>query len=380
MNIAIISYIYPNPENPRIGIFIHEQAKELTKQGHNAWVITSNKNKQDEVKNIDNIIVYRLECHNFFKGLFFNFKMLNKIIKLKSKIDILHIHFVGLNTFFCWLGSKFLGVPVVATIHGIDVFPRNFFHSLLIRFYLLFPKKIIAVSNNTASIVKINSNKNKVCVVFNGVDVGKLKVTQEKSKLRKKLGLNNELILLSVGSLIERKGIDLIIKTLPEVIKEIPNLVYLIIGKGERKQYLKNLVKSLKLKNHVKFLGFISSKELANYYNICDVFVLMSRTIKEKSGIEGFGIVYIEASYLGKPVIGGKSGGTGDAIIDKVTGYRVDPNNSQDLAKKLILLLKNKTLRNKMGKEGKKFVKKKLLWKHNVYKTLNIYKEVINTK
>jgi len=380
MNIVIISYIYPNPENPRIGIFIHEQAKELVKQGHDVWVITSNKNKQDEVKNIDNIIIYRLGCHKFFKGLIFNFKMLNKIIKLKDKADILHIHFVGLNTFFCWLGSKFLGVPVVATIHGIDVYPRNFFHSLLIRFYLLFPKKIIAVSNYTSSLAKLNSNKNKVCVLFNGVDTEKLKATKEKSKLRKKLGLNDNLILLSVGSLIERKGIDLIIKALPQVIKEVPNLIYLIIGEGDQEHYLKNIVKSLDLQNNVKFLGFVRSEELANYYNLCDVFALMSRTIKEKSGIEGFGIVYIEASYLGKPVIGGKSGGTSDAIIDKVTGYRVDPNNLQDLTKKLILLLKNKDLRNRIGNKGKKFVKNKLLWKHNVHKTLNIYKEVINIK
>jgi phosphatidylinositol alpha-1,6-mannosyltransferase len=104
----------------------------------------------------------------------------------------------------------------------------------------------------------------------------------------------------------------------------------------------------------------------------------MSRTIEEKGGIEGFGIVYIEASYLGKPVIGGKSGGTGDAIIDNVTGYRVDPNNLQDLTKKIVLLLKNKDIRTKMGKEGQKFVKKNLLWEHNVKKTLKIYEEVIN--
>ena len=378
MNILIVSYIYPTPEDNRIGIFVHEQAKELVNQGHNVRVITSNENKRDEVKKINNITVYRLNCYRFFKGLIFNFKMLNRIIKFKGKIDIIHIHFIGLNSFFCWLGSKFLHIPVVATTHGIDVYPRNFFRNLLIRFYLLFPNKIMAVSNYTASLVKSNSKENKVCVVHNGVDVEKLKITKDKSSLRRKLGLGNNPVLLSVGVLVERKGIDLIIRALPEVIKKVPNLVYLIIGKGAQEHYLKNLVKSLNLQNHVRFLGFISSEELANYYNLCDVFILMSKTIKKKSGVEGFGIVYIEASYLGKPVIGGKSGGTGDAIIDGITGYRVDPDNSRDLTKKLILLLKNKNLRYSMGKQGKKFVKKKLLWRHNVEKTLKVYKEVID--
>jgi phosphatidylinositol alpha-1,6-mannosyltransferase len=275
------------------------------------------------------------------------------------------------------MGSKFLNIPLVATVHGIDVFSRNFFHNFLIRSYLLFPKKIIAVSNYTASLAKLNTNENKVKVIFNGVDIDKLRVTQKKSEFIKKLGLKNNSILLSVAPLNDRKGIDLIIKVLPQVIKEVPNLMYLIVGDGERESYFKSIVKSLHLQNHVRFLGFIVSKELANYYNLCDVFALMSRTIEEKGGIEGFGIVYIEASYLGKPVIGGKSGGTGDAIIDKVTGYRVDPNNLQDLTKKLVLLLKNKDLRTRMGGKGQKFVEKGLLWKHNVIKTLEIYKEVI---
>jgi len=378
MNILIISYIYPSPEDPRIGIFIHEQAKELVKQGHKVQVITSNGNNRDKVEKIDNITIYRLNCHKHFKGLFFNFKLLNKIIKLKGKIDIIHIHFIGSNALFCWLGSKFLHIPLLATTHGIDVCSKNFLHNLLIKFYLSFPKKIMAVSNYTADLAKVNTNRNKVYVVNNGVDVEKLRVTKDKFKLKRDLGLDNSLILLSVGALVERKGIDLIIKVLPQVIKDVLNLTYLIIGKGEQESYLKNLVKSLNLQDHVRFLGFVSSKELANYYNLCDIFVLMSKTIKEKGGVEGFGIVYIEASYLGKPVIGGKSGGTGDAIIDKVTGYRIDPNNLQDLTKKLVLLLKNKNLRDKMGKEGQKFVKNNLLWKHNAEKTLKIYKEAIN--
>ena len=102
MNILIVSYIYPNTEDPRAGIFVHEQAKELVKQGNNVQVITSNVSKRDENGELDNIAVYRLNCHQFFKGLIFNLKLLGKIIELKSKIDIIHIHFIGLNTLFCW--------------------------------------------------------------------------------------------------------------------------------------------------------------------------------------------------------------------------------------------------------------------------------------
>ena len=87
-------------------------------------------------------------------------------------------------------------------------------------------------------------------------------------------------------NLVERKGLDTIIKILPNVIKKEPNIIYFIIGRGPEKENLVNTVKKLKLRDKIKFIGYVSDQDLANYYSICDIFLLMSRTIKEKAGLE----------------------------------------------------------------------------------------------
>lgn len=123
------------------------------------------------------------------------------------------------------------------------------------------------------------------------------------------------------------------------------------------------------------FEGYKKGRELANFYNICDIFVLMSRTTKE--GIESFGVVYIEASYFGKPVIGGKGGGTSDAIEDGKSGYLVDANHPEELKKKLEYLLKNHDAGKRMGEYGRKRAIKLFLWKGLARKIVGVYKEAI---
>ncbi|MBI3034754.1 glycosyltransferase family 4 protein [Candidatus Woesearchaeota archaeon] len=376
MNILIVSYIYPNKSDLRLGLFVHEQAKELVRQGHKVFVLTASPDS-DEKEVFENVVVYRIKAPNLLSGALFNFKAFSRIIKLTGKIDIIHLHFVGLNSVMGWITSKIIKVPLVATVHGIDICPKNPLHSILIRFYLSFPKRIMAVSRFIYELAALNADKGKLRIVNNGVDLSKLKTTKKKEILKKELGLENKKILLSVGCLVNRKGMDIIINALPDVIKSVPNLAYLIIGKGDEEANLKNLVKSLNLQGNVRFIGYVSNKEIGNYFNLCDIFVLMSNTIKEKGGIEGFGIVYIEASAMGKPVIGGKSGGTGDSIVDNVTGFRIMPDNHQELSRKLALLLKNKRLRDRMGREGRKRALKNFLWKHNVEKTLKVYNEAI---
>lgn len=235
----------------------------------------------------------------------------------------------------------------------------------------------MAVSKFTSDLAAINTDGEKIVIINNGVDMDKLKLKEKPSSFKKRLGLHNKKILLSVGGLVERKGHKIIIEALADVVKEVPNLVYLIIGRGNEENNLKAFAKSLNVQNYIRFLGYVNDEEIANYFDACDVFVLMSKTIKRECGVEGFGIAYIEASAIGKPVIGGKSGGTGDAIINNVTGFRIEPDDKDGLIKKLVLLLKDTKLRKKLGAAGRKMVLKKFLWKHNVDKTLQIYNKVL---
>ena len=160
------------------------------------------------------------------------------------------------------------------------------------------------------------------------------------------------------------------------MVKKHPNLKYIIIGKGEEENNLKKLVKELKLmKNVIFWKSWVSDKDLANFYNASDIFVLMSRT--EGEAVEGFGIVYAEAGALGKPVIGGKGGGTPDAVVDGKAGFLIDPEDKELIKKKILLLIENKKLRIKMGTYAKKYARENHLWKYKMLQIEKIYSEFI---
>ena len=381
MRICILSPVYPINSNAHLGIFVHEQAKYLVRKRHNVHVITlgDSKDKDFEVK--EGVKVSRIKIGHFlfFKSLFFALFMLKKLIELNKKhdFDIIHSHFVGTLTAMIGIASRIIKKPLVTTAHGIGLLSDYGLIRFLTGFYLSFPLKIICVSNYVAELASKYTTKNKILVINNGLDPEKLKSTISISDFKKKLRLGNEKILLSVGNLVERKGIDIIIKSLPQIIKIYPHIKYFVIGDGSEKENLNRLVKELGIEKYVVFIDYVSDSDLANFYNICDIFILMSKTIKEKEGIEGFGIVYIEASYFGKPVIGGKSGGTADSIIDGVTGYRIEPTDVDELVNKVALLLKNGKLRRKLGQQGRNWVKAKLLWSHNAKKLIKVYDQLI---
>ena len=376
MNICIVTPIYKTAHLPRLGKFVHEQAKELVNQGNNVTVITIGDQEDEYCELLDKVRVFRIKKPFSFLFVLCSFILILKLNR-KHNFNILHSHFVGLTTLACGFAAKIIKVPYVITAHGMGILQG----SPLKKIYLSFPFKIICVSRYVAKLASKYVDKKKIVFIPNGVDPEKLKPTKEPNKMKEELGIKGKKMLLSVGGLVERKGLDIIIKTLPNLIKKEPNIVYFIIGKGSEEERIRlvNLVDKLNLKGKVKFLGYVPDRELVNYYNICDIFLLMSKTIKEKSAVEGFGIVYIEASFMGKPVIGGKSGGTSDAVEDGKTGFLIEPNNVEELERKIILLLKNKSLRDKLGEYGRKRVLNGFLWKHNVGKLVGVYTDLIRT-
>ncbi len=378
MKICILSPIYPKNSDKRLGIFVHEQAKYIAKLNHEVHVIARGDvtDKEFEVKEGVNVHKIRLQGNSIISQLSFAILMLNKLIILNRKIDfdVIHSHFVGLLTAVQGIAAKLMKKPFFITIHGIGMLTENKLSQSLIRFDFKLTSKVICVSNYVAQLALKYTDKNKVIVINNGVDQEKLKLIVNRQDIKKKLGLKNEKILLSVAGLVKRKGIDLVIQALPDVIKHYPNLKYFVIGRGAEKNNLYEMAKSLGLLKNIIFIDYVSNEELASFYNICDVFILMSRTLKKEEGIEGFGIAYIEASYFGKPVIGGKSGGTSDSIVDSVTGFRVEPENKKEITRKILLLLKNAKLRKKLGKAGAYRVKSQFLWSHSAQKLAQIYK------
>jgi phosphatidylinositol alpha-1,6-mannosyltransferase len=149
---------------------------------------------------------------------------------------------------------------------------------------------------------------------------------------------------------------------MPKILEEVPNAQLVFIGEGPRRETLDNLVSKHSLHDHVKFIGRIHYKDLPRYISMGDIFAMPSRSRLFGFEVEGLGIVYLEASACGLPVIGGASGGAPDAVKHGITGYVVDGNNVDEIAQRCVELLKNPELRLKMGSAGRAWVVDQWRW------------------
>ena len=206
------------------------------------------------------------------------------------------------------------------------------------------------------------SAKNAMVKIAPGIDTSHFLPTTNASELRSQLGLADKKVIVSVGRLVHRKGQDILIQALPEVLKAHPSAHLLLVGEGPYRQYLEKLVKELKVEAAITFIGRIQYRELPRYICVGDIFVMPSRSRLAGLEVEGLGIVYLEASACGLPVIAGKSGGAPDAVIENKTGLSVDGTNPKEIAEAVCKLLSDTKLAKQMGDEGRKWVVENWRW------------------
>ncbi len=167
-------------------------------------------------------------------------------------------------------------------------------------------------------------------------------------------------VIVSLSSLVPRKGQDTLIRALPAVRREIPDAALLLVGGGPYKSTLESLAAPLGLADDVVITGSVPWPDLPAHYAAGDVFAMPCRTRRGGLDVEGLGIVYLEASATGLPVIGGNSGGAPDAVLEGETGYVVrDPSA---VANRLIELLGDPGLARRMGEAGRKWVESDWRW------------------
>ncbi len=170
-------------------------------------------------------------------------------------------------------------------------------------------------------------------------------------------------VLLSVGRLVDAyKGHDMVIRAMPLILVREPNARYVVVGDGPRRQYLDRLAASLSVSHAVRFVGQVSDAEVDAWYRRCDVFVLAGRESGVSGGAEGYGIVFVEANLRGKPVVGGRSGGIPDAVVDGETGILVDPLDAADIADAITRLLGEPGLAARLGDAGRRRALDELAW------------------
>ncbi|MFQ5867724.1 MAG: glycosyltransferase family 4 protein [bacterium] len=360
--ICILTSGFPRYEGDLSGNFILSLTKELIKRDLAVFVLAPHAPKVKRSEELDGIKVYRFSyffpfalqklCYGSgipanirhsllakLQLLFFFFFQLFSLIWLikKEKINIVNSHWMVAQGLNGALVRKILGLPHIVTIHAAGLFAlkRFPFGKHVARFIVRNSDHMIAVSSFVKSnLDKLVSYNTKATVCPMGINTD-IFVSKDPIKLKENYNIRTKYILLFVGRLVEKKGIEYLIDAMKIVTKKLFDLKLLIIGSGNLEKKLKNKVNKLNLSSYVSFLGIKKHDELIDYYNICDLLILPS--IFDKYGhTETLGMVILEAMSCGKPVIASNIGGIPESVKNGYNGLLTIPKSPADIADKIV--------------------------------------------
>ncbi|MCG2701017.1 glycosyltransferase family 4 protein [Candidatus Parcubacteria bacterium] len=303
-----------------------------------------------------------------------------KIIK-KEKIDhILVGHILPLGTVAYFI-SQITKTPYSVILHGMDfTFAcRARRKRKITKLILRNAKNIICGNSYVAGLVKEfvgDEHTGRIEIINPGIEpritpqmlckTGQAHNVERVTEIKNKYNLDNRLVLLTVGRLVKRKGVDKVLESLPAVLKITPNLIYVILGNGPEIGNLKLEIGNLKLEKNVILITDADDESRNAWYKICDIFIMPARNIS--GDFEGFGIVYLEANLAGKPVIAGDSGGARDAVENEVNGLLVNPESTDEICDAIIKLARDENLRKKLGQQGRSRVINEFSWEKQIKK------------
>ena len=205
-------------------------------------------------------------------------------------------------------------------------------------------------------IAKISNQPQKFLQIAPGIDTQHFAPKIARGDLIEKYRLDGRRVIVSVGRLVHRKGQDELVKAMPKILEQFPDAILLFVGEGPIKQMLFNSAKQLGVLPKVVFAGRVSHHDLPDYICLGEIFAMPVRSRFSGLEVEGLGIVYLEASACGLPVIVGNSGGAVDAVLDQKTGLLVDGTKSDQIADAICELLANPERAKQMGAAGRDWV------------------------
>ena len=353
---------------PTIGgieTFVYEVSRKMVEKGHKVYVVTSDKGPSgNEISpkksNIDDINVKRFPFHSFLRYT----RSIKALKFIRSKEwDVIHIHNIGFFTDFIPL-FKSKAKKIFLHTHGgifhtkkLSLFKYIYWNTYKIR--PISVDKIIAHSDHDFKLFSEIFDKKKIELINYGIDWEKLSKIKNNS--------NNKTIVY-IGRLSSNKRLERIIKILPFIKKEIPDIKLMLIGSdwGEKNKLIK-LAKKLDVVNNINFIGSIPHKKVYDYFSKADVFML-------SSDYEGFGISVIEAMAAGLVVIVNDIPTMREEIIkDKKDGFIKDFDDYKGVAELTLKVLRDKNLRRTVSSNAK-MATKKYRWEKILLKLNELYK------
>lgn len=313
---------------------------------------------------------------------FFYLYLIMRIVLIKRRdVDIIHIGDALLSPLGLFIKST-KKIPVTVTVHALDVIFPNKIYQFIIPKCLNRLDRIICVSHETMNeCVKRGIDPARCVVIPNGISqfhptdhLDKKKILQDLIKTN----IENKKILLSVGRLIERKGFHYFLKyILPTLKDKYNNIIYIIIGSGKLRNEIKFLIEHLKFENDVYLLEEVDDTTLNYMYQISDVFVMPN--VPVKGDMEGFGIVALEASSAGLPVVASNIEGIKDAIIDNKNGFLVKPYNNKRYIEIIFDLLMNDKKRVDFGIQAMEFTNRTYNWQKISEKYMETFNVIVDS-
>ncbi|PWB54265.1 MAG: hypothetical protein C3F06_05225 [Candidatus Methanoperedenaceae archaeon] len=292
--------------------------------------------------------IYNLKIYTNIFG--FNLKMAYfATIMHKNRLELIHAHFVSTGIVPGRL-SKMLGLPYTLTAHAFDIYMNPDEDNL--RDVMENARSVVTISDYNMNHLRDKIGiKNRIEVIRCGIDIDRF------SPLRKSM-INDGIKLLTVTRLVEKKGLEYLIRAIPTVIKEIPDCDLIIVGSGPLNDHLHHLVHDLELEGHIQFKGDQSDFELMHYYENAEMFILPC-IIAENGDRDGIPVAIMEAMAMELPVISTIVSGIPELVEDGISGILVSQKDEAAIADAVIKLHKDRNLRVEMGEKGRKIIENK---------------------
>ena len=301
--------------------------------------------------------------------ILFNAIPVRKLIR-KINPDILHAHYAGVNGV---LGALSGFHPFVLTAWGSDILivSKNRLVKLFIKFALKKADLITCDAEHMKeAMIELGADSSKIKIVYFGVDIRKFSPGLRDEKLIEKLKIQNCPAIISLRNFDPIYNLETLIKSIPPVLKEVPEAKFIIAGKGSEEEELKNFAKNLKVLESIRFVGWILNDELPEYLRTADIYV--STSLSDA----GLSSCTAEAMASGLPVVITDTGENEKWVKDDQGGYLVPIKNPEILTEKIIHLLKNGSKRKEFGEVNRKTIKEKNDYYKEMAKMENLYKEL----
>ena len=380
MHILMLNHEFP-PLGGGGGRVCYEIARELLQNNCKVTVITTNHRNLPAHEAVDGIDVYRVygkrknDLHSHVPITMASFLMwgTQKAYQCiqQNSIDLVHAYFTipaGLSGI--WL-KKRTRLPLVVSPHGSDV-PHHNPEKFNLPIRLLAPlighvwrksDRVVAVSDGLRQTALRTAPQLDIDVIHNGIDIQHFSPPQ--------IAPHNQIPqIISVGRLVELKGLDHLLKALVQVKQTGQKFQLQIAGEGPERPRLEKLSQDLGLLDSVTFLGQVTYENLPPLYQQADLFVLPSLA-------ESFGQVFAEAMACGVPVIGSTTGGIPEVVGPHQHKWLISPGDVLDLTQKITALLKSPQCRQELSQNNVRYVRQHFTWSQSAQAYCDVYKDVI---